>query len=193
MQTSHSAFDQSYALPTPTNVGFPTANFYPLPMTQYNEAYCHLSYPSPPQTTTYQNQLSFNSSPPRRSESDWEWNQARGRRYSDSDAAVGLPSDFAGIGAFEHGLTAVSSYLDNQEYPEVLELPQAADENDYADSNAFDCGEYGNRDLPGQGHGLDDAAIVRTSRTNVDHDFSEEELDLKTGPFIDLPGLMTPA
>jgi hypothetical protein len=162
-------------------VGFPTAHFYPPAMTQSNEAYHHLSYPSPPQTTTYQ--MSFNSSPLRCSESGWEWNQTRTRRHSDSDAALGLPSDFAGIGAFEHGLTAVSNYMDNQEYSEDLELSQADDGNDYADSNAFDCDEFGNRDVPGQGNGLDDAAtIVRTIGTNIDHDFPEEEMNPTTWP-----------
>ena len=160
-------------------------------MTQSNGVYHHLSHPSPPQATTYQNQMSFNSSPPRHSDSRWEWSQSRTRRHSDSDAALGLPSDFAGIGSFERDITGISGYLESEEFPEALELSQAADENDYVDANAFIGDEFGNRGVPGQGNGLDDAAMVRTTGTNTDHDFLEEEADLTTSSFVNHPGLIT--
>jgi hypothetical protein len=159
-------------------------------MTQSNQVYHHLSYPSPPQTMTYQNQMSINSSPPRHSDSHWEWSQSRTRRHSESDAALGLPSDFAGIGSVERGLAGLSNHLDNQEFPEALELSQAADENDYVDADAFIGDEFGNGDVPGQGSGLDDAAMVRTIGTNTDHDFLEET-DPTTSSFVNPPGLIT--
>jgi hypothetical protein len=160
-------------------------------MTQLNDVYHHVSYPSQPQTRTYQNQMSINSSPPRHSDSHWEWSQSRTRRHSESDAALGLPGDFAGIGSFERGLAGISNSLDNQEFPETLELSQAADENDYVDTNAFIDDEFGNRDVSGQGNGLDDAAMVRTIDTNTDHDFLEEEADPTTSSFVNPAGLIS--
>jgi hypothetical protein len=140
---------------------------------------------------TYQNQMSINSSPPRHSDSHWEWSQSRTRRHSESDAALSLPSDFAGIGNFDRGLAGISNYLDNQEFPRALELSQAADENDYVDANAFTGDEFGNRDAPEQGIGLDDAAMVRTIGINTDHDFLEEEADPTTSSFVNPQGLIT--
>jgi hypothetical protein len=159
-------------------------------MTQLNDVYHHVSYPSQPQTRTYQNQMSINSSPPRHSDSYWEWSESRTRRRSESDAALGLANDFAGIGSFERGLAGASNDLDNQEFAEALELSQATDENDYVDTNAFISDEFGNRDVPGQENGLDDAAMVPTIVTNTDHDFLEEA-DPTTSSFVNPPGLVT--
>jgi hypothetical protein len=158
-------------------------------MTQLNDAYHHVSYPSQPQTRTYPNQMSANSSPVRHSDSYWEWCESRTRRRSESDAALGLPNDFAGIGSFEGGLAGTSNDLDNQEFPEALELSQAADENDYVDTNAFISDEFGNRDVPEQENGLDDVAMVPTIVTNSDYGFLEEEADPTTSSFVNPPGL----
>jgi hypothetical protein len=135
--------------------------------------------------------MSINSSPPRHSDSHWEWSESRTRRHSESDAALGLANDFAGIGSFERGLAGTSSDLDNQEFSEALELSQASDENDYVDTNAFISDEFGNRDVPGQENGLDDAAMVPTIVTNTEHNFLEEEADLTTSSFANPPGLIT--
>jgi hypothetical protein len=181
-EASHIAIDHYHSLPTPTIVGFPTAYFYPLPMTQSQAAHHSLSYPSPPQTATYQNQMSFNSSPPRRPEPEWAWAQNRTRRHSDTDATLGVPSDFAGIGAFEHDLTAISSYLDDQDFDEALDLPQIAHANEYADSYTFQGDVFDNLNAPVQGNGVEDATIGAMIGNNFDDDFLEEQMNPTTGP-----------
>lgn len=113
---SHTTTNPYYGIQTITTTGFPVAQFYPLPMPQPQVTFNDLFNISPPHTATYQNEMSFNSSPPRRPEPEWEWTQNRSRRHSDTDATLGLSSDSAEL---EHNLTAISSYLCDQEFVEV--------------------------------------------------------------------------
>jgi hypothetical protein len=181
-EVSHTAIDQYHPLPNSASVGFPTDQFYPLPMTQSQAAFKYLSYPSPPHTASYQNQMSFKSSPPRRPESEWEWTQHRPRRHSDTDATMGLPSDFAEFGAFEHDLTAISSYLADQEFGETLELPPIAPANEYASSHTFESDDFENGEVAVEGTGIEDAAVGRMIGSNFEDGFPEEQMNLTTAP-----------
>jgi hypothetical protein len=181
-EVSHTVNDRYQPLPTPVSAGFPIADFYPLPMMQSQAAFHSLSYPSPPRTATYQNEISFNSSPPRHSEREWEWTLNRARRHSHTDAAGGVPGDFAGIGAFQHELTAISSYLEDQEYIEALDLPQIAHADEHTNSYTIENDEFENGHVFGQINGIEEDAVGPMVGSNFDNDFLEEQMNRTTEP-----------
>jgi hypothetical protein len=151
-------------------------------MTQSEAAFHSLSYPSPPRTAIYQNEMSFNSSPPRHSELGWGWLLNRARRCSHTGAAGGVPGDFAGIGAFQHELTAISSYLEAQEYIEALDLPEIAHAEEYTISHFVQNGDFENGHAFSQEQGIEDDAVGPIVGGNFDTDFPEEQMDCTTAP-----------
>jgi hypothetical protein len=159
------------ALPTQTTMGLPTAQFYPLPMMQSQAAFGNFSYPSPPDTATYRDQMSFNSSPPRRPEAEWEWTQNRPRRHSETDAAMGLPSDFAELGPFEHDLTTTSGYLDDQEFGEGFHFSPITSTDEFNHSHALGGGEHDIGKATTPKIYAEDAAIGRMRGGYFDNEF----------------------
>jgi hypothetical protein len=141
-EASHTDIGRYSALPTPMTVGLPTAQFYPLPLMQYQTAFGNFPYSSPPDAATYRNQMPFNSSPPRRPEAEWEWTQNRPRRHSETNAAIGFPSDSAELGPFEHDLAAISGYLGNQGFGEGFHFSPVAATDEFNYSHALEGGKY---------------------------------------------------
>lgn len=185
-EASHTDIDCYSALPTPTIMGLPTAQFYWLPMMQSQAAFGNFSYPSPPDTATYHNQMSFNSSPPRLPEAQWEWSQNRPRRHSETDAAIGLPSDFAELGAFEHNVTAISDYLHDQGFGEGFDYPPVAFRDQFNHSHALEGVEHdmGKASIPKIY--AEDAAIGRMGDDSFDNEFWENQANDMAAP---LPSL----
>jgi hypothetical protein len=181
-ENSHTDIGHYYPLPTPTAIGLPTAQFYPLPMMQSQAAFGNFSYPSPPDTATYRNHMSFNSSPPRHPEAEWEWTQYRPRRHSETDAAIGLPSDFAELGAFEHELTAMSGYLDDQEFRKGFDFPSVAFTDELNHSHALEGGEHDIGNATTQKIYAEDAAIGRMRGGNFDNEFWKSQTNLMAAP-----------
>ena len=174
------------ALPTPTAVGLPTVQFYPLPMMQSQAAFGNFYYPSPPDAATYRNQMSFNSSPPRRPEAEWEWTQNRPRRHSDTDAAMGLPSDPAELGPFEHDLTAISGYLGDQEFGEGFHFSQVASTDEFNYSHALEGGEHDTGKATTQKPYAEDAAIRRMRGGYFDNEFWKYQTNHMAAPLSSL-------
>jgi hypothetical protein len=185
-QASHTDFGYYSALPTQTTIGLPTAQFYPLPMMQSQAAFGNFSYPSPPDTATYRNQMSFNSLPPRRPEAEWEWTQNRPRRYSETDAAIGLPSDFAELGPFEHDLTATSGYLDDQEFGKGFHFSPATSTDEFNHSHALGGGEHDIGNATTQKIYAEDAAMGRMRGGYFDNEFWKNQTNHMAAPLLSL-------
>jgi hypothetical protein len=185
-EASHTDIGHYSALPTPTTVGLPTAQFYPLPIMQSQAAFGNLFYPSPPDAATNRNQMSFNSSPPRRPEAEWEWTQNRPRRHSETDAAIGLPSDSAELGHFEHNLTAISGYLGDQEFGEGFHFSPVASTDEFKHSHALEGGEHDIRKATTQKIYAEDAAIGRMRGGYFDNDFWETQTNHMAAPLSSL-------
>jgi hypothetical protein len=180
-EASYTDIDCYSALPTPTAMGLPTAQFYSLPMMQSQAVFGNFSYPSPPDTATYHNQISFNSSPPRRPEAEWEWTRNRPRRHSEADAAIGLPSDFAELGAFEHNITGISDYLHNQGFEEDFDYPLAASRDQFDHSHALEGGEHDmGKACTQKIHA--EAAIERIGGDSFDNEFWESQANCMAAP-----------
>ena len=122
------------------------------------------------------------SSPLRRSESEWEWTQNRPRRHSDTDAAFGLPDDFAELGAFAYDLSAVSSYLGDQEFVGAPELPPIAASDEFANSHSLegDVSEDGENAV--QGNAVKNAANGRVIQSNFNNGFLGDEANVAPAP-----------
>ena len=185
-EASHTDNDYYAALPTPTTMGLPTAQFYWLPMMQSQAAFGNFSCPSPPDTATYHNQMSFNSSPPRRPEAEWEWTQNRPRRHSETDAAIGLPSDFAELGAFEHNVTAISDYLHDQGFGEGFDYPPVASKDQFSHSHALEGGEHDMGKVSIQKFYAEGAAIGRMGGDSFDNEFWESQANHMAAPLSSL-------
>ena len=172
-----------YARPTPLTTGFPAARFYPLPLTQSQLASGNISYPSPPQTAAYQNQISFMSSPPRRSAPESEWNPDRPRRRSDTDAPFGLPGDFAQLGAFTYGLAAGSRYVGDEEFSDTPELPLIAPDNEYTDSHTLEDEAFEIAETAGLENiqDVDDMTTGGTIRSSYDIELFEDQTYVTAG------------
>lgn len=93
--------DQSVSRPTDTT--YPIPSIFRLPMAQGYAAAHDDPYPSPPHTGNYQDQMYFNSSPPRPSEDDFGLPQNRSRRRSDTDVN-------GRYGLYEHGNTTLVDF-----------------------------------------------------------------------------------
>jgi hypothetical protein len=155
-------------------------------MMQSQAAFGNFSYPSPPDTATYRNQMWFNSSPPRRPEAEWEWTQNRHHRHSETDAAVGLPSDFAELGAFEHGFTAISGHLDNQEFEEGFDFSPVAPTDGLNHSHALGGGEHDIGKATTRKIYAEDDAIGRMRGGYFDNDFWETQTNHMAAPLSSL-------
>ena len=183
-ESSGEVTSNRYPLPTPLSAGFPSAQFYPMPVTQGQGASGTITYPSPPQITAYQNQASFMSSPPRRSEPDLDWNPDRNRRHSDTDANFGLPGDFAQLGAFTYGLAAGSSYVGDNEFGDAPELSPIAPDNDYTNfhtlaDEAFEMAETAGLE------NVEDVGDMRSGgviRSEYDIELFEDQTNFTTAP-----------
>jgi hypothetical protein len=185
-EASHTDIGYYSALSNPTTVDLPNAQFYPLPMTQSEAAFGNFSYPSPPNTATYRNQMSFNSSPPRRPETEWEWTQDRPRRHSETHAAIGLPSDFAELGAFEHNITAISGYLHDQEFGEGFDYPPVASRDQYNHLHALEGSEHDMGKASIQKIYAEDTAIGRMRGDSFDNEFWETQTNHMAAPLSSL-------
>jgi hypothetical protein len=181
-EASYTDIDCYSALPIPTTMGLPTAQFYSLPMMQSQAAFGNFSCPSPPDTATYHNQMSFNSSPPRRPEAEWEWTRNRPRRHSETDTAIGLPSDFAELGAFEHNITAISDYLHDQRFGEGFDYPLVSSRDQFNHFHALEGDEHDMEKASTQKIYSEDAAIGRRGGDSFDNEFWESQANHMTAP-----------
>ena len=185
-EASHPAIGSgsNHAPPTPYTIGFPTDQltdqFHPSSMTQSQAAFHTNLYPPPPREATYQNQMSFMSSPPRPSESNWEWSRDRARRHSDTDATFGLPTGLAHVGAFTYGLPAVSSDLagenSGKDSSGALEFPSTTPEDQFANPHA----PIGDESRLGRIALYDDVEDLANDRT-LGNTYNDELLDDRTG------------
>ncbi len=95
------------------------------------------AYPSPPITGTYQDQIPYASSPPRRPEPEFEVAHRRPRRHSDNDIPIGLPSDFMDFSPYGDDDEQGDDFSNSPFFDNVSGVSSGASEAVYDDENEF--------------------------------------------------------